>query len=379
VYTFLGCFLALDANPIVNSPFLVSLAGLIGALLALRIDLRRRSLSFARIFARGLLSFLDIASAAPLAGGAAALLAAAIRDDILPLNSPLTWGSIACVAIFVFVWSEGRRQIQFQRPAGIVFCESLILVGAVLISEALVFRRAPAAPYGFIALGVAAIVSGAAVIGVIVPPFVKRYEGLRILERLEQQGETVQPEYVPPTAECPHPERWKMLDSQTSELEVLEFLKSIVMTVKPELIVETGTFLGYSAIKMAEGLRANGFGKLITIEHDAAIFAKAKERIDASGLGNWIEYRNASSLETQIAGTIDVFFSDSYMKTRDQEIRRFLPQLNPQGLLLVHDASSHFGVVRDAVLQMEAEGLISTVLLSTPRGMVVAQKRAGRR
>ena len=220
---------------------------------------------------------------------------------------------------------------------------------------------------------------GGAVIAVVVPPFVKGFEGHRIIERVAQQGETVQAEYMPPTHECPHPERWKMVDSQTSELEVLDFLKSIVITVKPELIVETGTFIGYSSIKMAEGLKANGFGRIITIEYDSAIFAKAKERIDASGLGDWIEYRNASSLESKIDGTIDIFFSDSHLPIREDEIRRFLPQINPQGLILVHDASSHFGVVRDAVLRLEAEGLISTVLLSTPRGMVVAQKRQNRK
>jgi hypothetical protein len=144
------------------------------------------------------------------------------------------------------------------------------------------------------------------------------------------------------------------------------------------LILETGTFIGYSAIKMAEGLKANGFGKLITIEFDPAIFAKAKERIDASGLGDWIEYRNASSLETPIDGTIDLLFSDSHLTIREQEIRRFLPQIDARGLILVHDASSHFKVVREAALRLEQEGLISVVLLSTPRGLVIAQKRAGR-
>ena len=357
------------------------LAGLVGALLTLRADLNRRSFSFTRPFAQGFLTFCDVASVALLVGAAVALLLAAVQGSTVPLSSPLTLGSIACVAILVFVWGEGRRQIQFQRPAGIAFGESLILAGVVLIAEYLVFRGSTEVPPGPLAigLGAGAIVVGGAVIAVVVPPFVKGFEGHRIIERVAQQGETVQAEYMPPTHECPHPERWKMVDSQTSELEVLDFLKSIVITVKPELIVETGTFIGYSSIKMAEGLKANGFGRIITIEYDSAIFAKAKERIDASGLGDWIEYRNASSLESKIDGTIDIFFSDSHLPIREDEIRRFLPQINPQGLILVHDASSHFGVVRDAVLRLEAEGLISTVLLSTPRGMVVAQKRQNRK
>jgi len=45
----------------------------------------------------------------------------------------------------------------------------------------------------------------------------------------------------------------------------------------------------------------------------------------------------------------------------------------------MHDAASQPGIVREAALRMEAEGLISLVLLPTPRGLVVAQKREGRK
>ena len=35
-----------------------------------------------------------------------------------------------------------------------------------------------------------------------------------------------------------------MYDGITAEVEVLALLKCLVITVKPELVVETGTFLG---------------------------------------------------------------------------------------------------------------------------------------
>jgi len=35
--------------------------------------------------------------------------------------------------------------------------------------------------------------------------------------------------------------------------------------------------------------------------------------------------------------------------------------------------------VREAALRMEGEGLLSVVMLPTPRGLVVAQKREGRK
>jgi predicted O-methyltransferase YrrM len=77
----------------------------------------------------------------------------------------------------------------------------------------------------------------------------------------------------------------------------------------------------------------------------------------------------------KIDGTIDLFFSDSDLAIREQEIRHFLPQINPNGLILMHDASSHRPIVRDAALRMQAEGLISVVFLPTPRGLIVAQRR----
>lgn len=198
-----------------------------------------------------------------------------------------------------------------------------------------------------------------------------------MLQAERAQGE-LQPEYHRATPECPNPKRWHMYDSMTAEAEVLEFLRTLITTIKPELVVETGSFLGVSTLWIAEGLKANGFGKIISCEFDPIVFAKAKEKIDASGLSEWIELRNESSLEMKIDGTINLFFSDSDMPIREAEVKRFLPQISPYGLILMHDASSHLKVVRDAAHKMEAEGLLSCIFLPTPRGLVVAQKRQDR-
>jgi predicted O-methyltransferase YrrM len=209
--------------------------------------------------------------------------------------------------------------------------------------------------------------------------FRKQKQEHRILQQMERTGDVLQPEYHRATPECPHPERWSMYDSMTAEAEVLEFLRTLVTTTKPELVVETGTFSGISTLWMAEALKRNGRGKIITCEFDPVVYSKAKARIAESGLSEWIECRNESSLDMNIEGTIDLFFSDSDMPVREQEVRRFLPQINPFGLIVMHDASSHLKIVREAALKLEREGLISVVLLPTPRGLVVAQKREGRR
>jgi predicted O-methyltransferase YrrM len=209
--------------------------------------------------------------------------------------------------------------------------------------------------------------------------FRKEKQEHRILREAQQRAGTLVPEYHRPTPECPHPERWSMYDSMTAEVEVLEFLRTLVTTIKPNLVVETGTFMGVSTLWIAEALRMNGFGRIVSCEYDSKVFETARQKIEASEFRDLIDLRNESSLEMKVDGTIDLFFSDSDMPIREQEVRRYLPQISPFGLILMHDASSHLKEVREAALKLERDGLISVVLLPTPRGLVVAQKREGRK
>ncbi len=200
----------------------------------------------------------------------------------------------------------------------------------------------------------------------------------KIMLQHDRAAGQLQPEFHRATPECPSPQHWSMIDTMTAEVEVLEFLATLVTTIKPRLIVETGSFLGVSTEWMARGLQRNGFGKIISCEFDPVVYERAKERFINSPLAPYIELRNQSSLEMNIEGTIDLFFSDSDIDLREKEVKRFLPQINPHGVILMHDASSHHRVVREAAHRLEDEGLISAVFLPTPRGLVLAQPRAGR-
>ncbi len=200
----------------------------------------------------------------------------------------------------------------------------------------------------------------------------------KIMLQHDRTAGALQPELHRATPECPAPHHWSMIDTMTAELEVLEFLATLVTTIKPRLVVETGSFLGVSTEWIARGLERNGFGKVISCEFDPVVYDRAKARLANSPLMPFIEFRNQSSLDMEIDGAIDLFFSDSDLGLREAEVRRFLPQINPHGVILLHDASSHHKVVREAAHAMEAEGLISAVFLPTPRGLVIAQPRAGR-
>ena len=285
------------------------------------------------------------------------------------------------LAIAVFLWHMGTKSLRGPKARGEIFCNYLILTGVARFLIEFI-RINPRSFFGLSNAQTVSLVSilfGAVLLWRIKSQFHALKKEHRIVEHIAARGDVLQPEYHKPTPECPHPERWHMYDSMTAEVEVLDFLKAIVTTIKPEVVVETGTFSGLSTLRIAEGLKANGFGRVITCEYDPKVFSAAQERFAASGLAQWIDARNESSLEMKVDGRIDLLYCDSDAPIRGQEVRHFLPQVNPYGLILMHDASSAMKTVREAALQLEQEGLISVVLLSTPRGLVVAQKREGRK
>src|SRR6201993_1930598 len=140
--------------------------------------------------------------------------------------------------------------------------------------------------------------------------FRKEKQEHRILREAVARGGQLVPEYPRPTPEFPHPERWSMYDSMTAEVEVLEFLRTLVTTIKPRLVVETGTFMGVSTLWIAEALRMNGFGRIFTCEFNPKVYETATEKFAASPFNDLIDLRNESSLEMKVKGTIDLFFSD---------------------------------------------------------------------
>jgi prolipoprotein diacylglyceryl transferase len=284
------------------------------------------------------------------------------------------------LAIGAFLWHMGTKALHGPKATGEIFCNYLLLTGVARFLIEFI-RINPRSFFGLSnaqAASLVSILAGAVLLWRVKSQFHALKKEHRIVQHIASSGDVLQPEYHRPTPECPHPERWHMYDSMSAEVEVLDFLKSLVTTLKPELVVETGTFSGLSTLRIAEGLQSNGFGRIITCEHDATVFAAAQERFASSGLVKWIDARNESSLDMRIDGRIDLLFCDSDVPLREKEVRKFLPQMNPNGLILMHDASSAMRAVRDGALRMEAEGLLSVLLLPTPRGLVMAQKRDGR-
>jgi prolipoprotein diacylglyceryl transferase len=368
--------------------------GLLGGFVALVI--------LARHFRIPLLEFLDLCSPAAAVGYAIGRIGCLLSGDgDYGVPTTLPWGMsfpngvvptiervhptplyefFIWLAIGAFLWHMGTKALRGPKAKGEIFCNYLLLTSVARFLIEFI-RINPRSFFGLSNAQTASLLTflaGAVLLWRIKSRYHTLKQEHRIVEHIAARGDVLQPEYHRPTPECPNPERWHMYDSMTAEVEVLEFLKALVTTVKPELVVETGTFTGHSTLRIAEGLKANGFGRVITCEYDPKVFAAAEQRFASSGLGPWIDARNESSLEMKVEGRIDLLFSDSDGPVREQEVRRFLPQMNPFGLILMHDANSLMKTVRESALRLEAEGLISVLLLPTPRGLVIAQKREGR-
>jgi predicted O-methyltransferase YrrM len=167
----------------------------------------------------------------------------------------------------------------------------------------------------------------------------------------------------------------------SAEAEVLDFMYQLVRTIKPRLVVETGSYRGLAAAYIAKALRDNGRGKLITCEIDQKLFTATTELLRKAKLSEWCDCRLESSLEmaSPPGGVIDLLFSDSLPEIRVKEIYRFWDALDTRSLIVVHDVNSGaHKPLRDEMLQQDMAGKLSVVLLPTPRGLAVCQKREGR-
>ncbi|KAF0488005.1 O-methyltransferase [Gigaspora margarita] len=77
------------------------------------------------------------------------------------------------------------------------------------------------------------------------------------------------------------------------------FLKFLVQMSKATRVLEIGTFTGYSALCMAEGLKGRGSeAKVVTLEKNIEHFKVAKENIESSGLGHLIELKLGDAIDT---------------------------------------------------------------------------------
>lgn len=181
----------------------------------------------------------------------------------------------------------------------------------------------------------------------------------------------LQPEKTPDKVAGKSAQLWSMFDGYTAEAEVLDFLYAMVRMIKPENAVETGTWLGRSAIAIASALRENGFGYLISLEADPEVARYAAAEIETSGLDNWVDVVTGQSLNFQPPNELQFALFDSALDIRAEEFRHFYERLASGATVVFHDAGLGHQEMADAIRELIAKGQLSGSFFPTPRGVFV--------
>ncbi len=111
-------------------------------------------------------------------------------------------------------------------------------------------------------------------------------------------------------------------------------LKLLVEMTKARRIIELGTYSGYSALCMAEGLPDNG--ELHTIEIDDELEDFILEQLKSAPHGEKIHLHigNAVDIIPQIEGIFDLAFIDADKRLYQQYYDMLLPRMNKGGIIL---------------------------------------------
>lgn len=88
-------------------------------------------------------------------------------------------------------------------------------------------------------------------------------------------------------------------------------LSMLSCMVKPENVLEIGTYTGYSALCLAEGIKDGG--KLYTIDVNEELESMVRDYFDKSGFSNKIEYflGNAMDIIPKLSVKFDLVFIDA--------------------------------------------------------------------
>ncbi|WP_341224335.1 O-methyltransferase [uncultured Arcticibacterium sp.] len=163
-------------------------------------------------------------------------------------------------------------------------------------------------------------------------------------------------------------------------LSVLSYL------VSPKRVLEIGTYTGYSAICLAEGL-AEG-GKVITIDVNEELEERINNNILKAGFEDKIEHivGDALQLIPKFENGFDLVFIDANKRNYEHYFDLVIDKVNPNGLIIsdnvlwdgkVYDEGSKdltTKALRKYNLKLKKDKRIQKVLLPLRDGLMVARK-----
>lgn len=144
------------------------------------------------------------------------------------------------------------------------------------------------------------------------------------------------------------------LQSNWHQGGLLSFISKLL---NPKHILEIGTFTGFSALCLAEGLPQNGL--LHTIELRATDASNASQYFKSSPFANQIVMHvgDAKQIIPTIPLTWDLVFIDADKTSYIDYYNLVLPSLNPNGLIIVDNVLFHGEVLSDKISGKSAKAI----------------------
>lgn len=111
-------------------------------------------------------------------------------------------------------------------------------------------------------------------------------------------------------------------------------LAMISRLIRPRAILEIGTFTGYSALCLAEGLTDDG--TLITIDKNEELEDRVRNYFKESGMSKRIDYRigDATQIIPTLEMTFDLVFIDADKENYSNYYDMVIDKLNLKGIIL---------------------------------------------
>jgi caffeoyl-CoA O-methyltransferase len=137
------------------------------------------------------------------------------------------------------------------------------------------------------------------------------------------------------------------------------FLSMISKMIRPQQILEIGTYTGYSAICLAQGLQAGG--KLHTIDNNEQLESMTRSFIEQAGLKDTIHYyiADAAELIPTLNEQFDIVFIDADKKNYSVYYDMVFDNVRPGGYIIADNV-----LWSGKVLDIEKNNDRETVLIN---------------
>ncbi|WP_068595755.1 O-methyltransferase [Vaginella massiliensis] len=135
-------------------------------------------------------------------------------------------------------------------------------------------------------------------------------------------------------------------------------LSLISKIIQPKLIVEIGTFTGYSTLCLAEGLQADG--KIITFDINDELEYLGRKYFDQSHFAHQIDYRIGSALlglETIENESVDLIFIDADKQSYPTYYQQAVALLRKGGLILIDNVLWYGKVLDEQINDLKTSSL----------------------